>query len=280
MLFIGPPDQDADWTDEGVEGVYRFLEPALAPRRRAGRETAADDRPPRTRGRRPRARCARRTGRSRRSRSDMAGRFAFNTAIARGDGARRTRPTRLRAPAGAGTLRFAAGHRRLAALPLRAAHRRGRLRAADGPPRLGGALAGRRPGAARARRVEIVCQVNGSVRDRVQAAAGAIATRSSRALPRRAQRAGAHGRTRDRQGDRRAQRSSTSSCGSASARARRARRPAAHRPRPSPRRRPTRGSRPARSAASSSERPASTRREGPRDVPRERPPLLLLASGP
>ena len=25
MLFIGPPDQDADWTDEGVEGVHRFL---------------------------------------------------------------------------------------------------------------------------------------------------------------------------------------------------------------------------------------------------------------
>jgi leucyl-tRNA synthetase len=24
-LFIGPPDQDADWTDEGVEGVHRFL---------------------------------------------------------------------------------------------------------------------------------------------------------------------------------------------------------------------------------------------------------------
>ena len=24
-LFLGPPDQDADWSDEGVEGVYRFL---------------------------------------------------------------------------------------------------------------------------------------------------------------------------------------------------------------------------------------------------------------
>jgi leucyl-tRNA synthetase len=24
-LFIGPPDQDADWSDEGVEGVHRFL---------------------------------------------------------------------------------------------------------------------------------------------------------------------------------------------------------------------------------------------------------------
>src|SRR4029078_7141375 len=25
VLFIGPPDQDADWADEGVEGVHRFL---------------------------------------------------------------------------------------------------------------------------------------------------------------------------------------------------------------------------------------------------------------
>src|ERR1700726_162679 len=25
ILFIGPPDQDADWSDDGVEGVYRFL---------------------------------------------------------------------------------------------------------------------------------------------------------------------------------------------------------------------------------------------------------------
>jgi leucyl-tRNA synthetase len=25
ILFIGPPDQDADWSDSGVEGMYRFL---------------------------------------------------------------------------------------------------------------------------------------------------------------------------------------------------------------------------------------------------------------
>ena len=30
ILFIGPPDQDADWSDEGVEGVHRFLAPAVA----------------------------------------------------------------------------------------------------------------------------------------------------------------------------------------------------------------------------------------------------------
>jgi len=25
ILFIGPPDQDADWSDDGVEGMHRFL---------------------------------------------------------------------------------------------------------------------------------------------------------------------------------------------------------------------------------------------------------------
>src|SRR5205085_7182160 len=25
ILFIGPPDQDADWSDEGAEGMFRFL---------------------------------------------------------------------------------------------------------------------------------------------------------------------------------------------------------------------------------------------------------------
>jgi leucyl-tRNA synthetase len=25
ILFVGPPDQDADWSDEGVDGVFRFL---------------------------------------------------------------------------------------------------------------------------------------------------------------------------------------------------------------------------------------------------------------
>jgi leucyl-tRNA synthetase len=83
-LFIGPPDQDADWTDEGVEGVHRFL----------GRlwRLAAD--------------IAERTGRRQldpaagsgegddlellrkthwaidKVTNDLAGRFAFNTAIA------------------------------------------------------------------------------------------------------------------------------------------------------------------------------------------------------
>ena len=37
ILFIGPPDQDADWSDEGVEGVHRFLVAAVAAGGRRGR---------------------------------------------------------------------------------------------------------------------------------------------------------------------------------------------------------------------------------------------------
>ena len=47
VLFMGPLDQDAAWSDTGVEGVLPVPDPAVARRRRAGR------------GRRPpiRARC-------------------------------------------------------------------------------------------------------------------------------------------------------------------------------------------------------------------------------
>ena len=51
VLFIGPPDQDADWTDKGVEGVHRFLarlwrlkEEVVERDRARRRATAADDR--------------------------------------------------------------------------------------------------------------------------------------------------------------------------------------------------------------------------------------------
>ena len=84
ILFIGPPDQDADWTDEGVEGVHRFL----ARLWRLGVDIAEQS------GQQPllgpleppegddlelmrKAHWA-----IEKVTSDMAGRFAFNTAIA------------------------------------------------------------------------------------------------------------------------------------------------------------------------------------------------------
>ena len=85
ILFIGPPDQDADWTDEGVEGVHRFL----ARLWRLGADVAEQTGAAARRW----ARWSRREGDDlelmRKAHwaidkvtNDMAGRFAFNTAIA------------------------------------------------------------------------------------------------------------------------------------------------------------------------------------------------------
>ena len=67
ILFLGPPDQDADWSDDGVGGVHRFLGRVWRLRGRGGRATRSVS----PGGRRPRAAArwslrARRTGRSRR----------------------------------------------------------------------------------------------------------------------------------------------------------------------------------------------------------------------
>ena len=70
ILFIGPPDQDADWSDDGVEGVHRFLgrlwrlgADVADAGRAAARSTRRATAPPATTS----SCCARRTGRSTRS---------------------------------------------------------------------------------------------------------------------------------------------------------------------------------------------------------------------
>ena len=81
ILFIGPPDQDADWSDDGVEGVHRFLArlwrlgvevgtgPADSPA--AGASLSEAD-----------AALARKAHWAiDKVTADVAGRFAFNTAI-------------------------------------------------------------------------------------------------------------------------------------------------------------------------------------------------------
>ena len=75
ILFIGPPDQDADWSDDGVEGVHRFL--ARLWRLAAEIAAATEQGPERGEGRCPprvptSSSCARRTGRSRRSQATCA----------------------------------------------------------------------------------------------------------------------------------------------------------------------------------------------------------------
>ena len=57
ILFIGPPDQDADWRDDGIEGVHRFLGAAVAAGRRGRRRGRQREPgvPGELDGRRPRA---------------------------------------------------------------------------------------------------------------------------------------------------------------------------------------------------------------------------------
>jgi leucyl-tRNA synthetase len=82
VLFIGPPDQDADWSDEGVEGVHRFLSRLWrlgaevgehAPRAEPVADTAAQGEDLEVLRKAHWA--------IEKVTSDMTGRFAFNTAI-------------------------------------------------------------------------------------------------------------------------------------------------------------------------------------------------------
>jgi leucyl-tRNA synthetase len=171
ILFIGPPDQDADWSDEGVEGVHRFL----ARLWRLGIDLAATTEhepvPAEPQGadlallRKAHRTIAKVT-------HDLEGRFAFNTAIAAvmelvNDS------YRLRAEASTGARRFAAATAASLIFPF--------------APHLGTEvyelLTGRRvweeawpePESAllEVDTYELVCQINGKVRDRVQAPTGA-----------------------------------------------------------------------------------------------------------
>jgi leucyl-tRNA synthetase len=170
VLFVGPPDQDAAWADTGVEGVHRFLSRLW----RLGDELAGEPGPAEqphdctgdglTLVRKANWAIQKVTG-------DMHGRFAFNTAIAatmelvneiyRHPAA--DRPARRFATATAASLVF----------PF--------------APHLGAEvyelLTGRRvwdepwpdadPAMLLADTFELVCQVNGKVRDRVSAPTGA-----------------------------------------------------------------------------------------------------------
>jgi leucyl-tRNA synthetase len=167
VLFIGPPDQDADWSDEGVEGVHRFLS-------RLWR--LSEDLEPGTFGiRQPAGASGASLDLVRKANwaidkvtADMAGRFAFNTAISAvmeliND------CYRLRDEADEESLRFAAVTAGSLVYPF--------------APHLGSEvvdrLAGVRvweepwpdadPEMLASDTFELVCQVNGKVRDRVEA---------------------------------------------------------------------------------------------------------------
>ncbi len=170
ILFIGPPDQDADWSDEGVEGVHRFLarlwrlgvEVGAGPAELDAGALAGDEL---LLARKAHWAIEKVTG-------DMAGRFAFNTAIAAVmelvNECYRHRETIVPQ-----TLRFATATAASLVLPF-APHV-----ASEVYELVTGARVWEQPWPSpdpallEADTFELVCQVNGRVRDRVPARAGA-----------------------------------------------------------------------------------------------------------
>jgi leucyl-tRNA synthetase len=173
ILFIGPPDQDADWTDSGVEGVHRFLG-------RLWRLSAevADTTPDHPIPDEPSSSDLELLRKAHwaieKVTNDMAGRFAFNTAIAAIMELTNTASKqREQGDPSPGALRFALQTAASLLFPF-APHT-----AADAYERLTGRRAWEEPWPAPDHRYlesdtyELVCQVNGKVRDRVQAPTGA-----------------------------------------------------------------------------------------------------------
>jgi leucyl-tRNA synthetase len=167
ILSIGPPDQDVDWSDEGVEGSYRFLARLWRLGAQLAASTASVDPPAEPEGddlvllRKTHWAIEKVT-------ADMSGRFAFNTAIAAviellND------CYRLRERAGPEALRFAVATAASLIFPFAphtgadVYHRLTGERVWLAPwPRADAALLERDT-------FELVLQVNGKVRDRVQA---------------------------------------------------------------------------------------------------------------
>src|SRR5512132_4476725 len=173
ILFIGPPDQDADWSDSGVEGVHRFLARLWRLAAEVAEETAHDPIPDELAAadlellRKAHWAIEKVT-------NDLAGRFAFNTAIAAimelTNTCSKQREEQSPSP---GALRFALATAASLLFPF-APHT-----AADAYERLTGARVWEEPWPAadpaylERDTYELVCQVNGKVRDRVQAPSGA-----------------------------------------------------------------------------------------------------------
>jgi leucyl-tRNA synthetase len=176
ILFVGPPDQDADWSDAGVEGVHRFLSRLW----RLAAETAERSGPADA----PLHSDAGARGddlvllRKAHWAIDKVGedlrRFAFNTAIA-AVMELLNECSRLRESVDPQTLRFALASAASLLFPF-APHV-----CAEVYERLTGERVWEAPWPSADEELlerdhyELVCQVNGKLRDRVQAASGASA---------------------------------------------------------------------------------------------------------
>jgi leucyl-tRNA synthetase len=181
ILFIAPPDQDADWSDDGVEGVHRFLgrlwrlAAEVAERgdgeveRGEGRGERGDRDEAVPQGEGPDVELLRKAHWAIDKVSTDLRRFAFNTAIA-AVMELLNECSRLRAEAAGSTLRFALSTAASLLFPF-APHAGADIydRLNDGQrvweqpwPQADPALLERDE-------YELVCQVNGKLRDRVQA---------------------------------------------------------------------------------------------------------------
>jgi leucyl-tRNA synthetase len=170
ILFIGPPDQDAAWSDTSLEGVHKFLGRLWRLGGELAGQGAGADQPPGATGdaltviRKAHWATDKVT-------SDMAGRFAFNTAIAAI--MELVNEIYRHRDADPAARRFATATAASLLFPF--------------APHLGAEvyelLTGRRvweepwpdadPEMLQAEQFELVCQVNGKVRDRVSAPTGA-----------------------------------------------------------------------------------------------------------
>jgi leucyl-tRNA synthetase len=171
ILFIGPPDQDVDWSDEGAEGVHRFLSRLW----RLGADVAEStpDEPPPDDPQGDDLLLVRKAHWAiDKVTHDMTGRFNFNTAISAvmelvND------CYRLRDSAGPGALRFATATAASLIFPF-APHA-----GADVYDRITGRQVWLDPWPQADRALletdtfTLVCQINGKVRERVEAPAGA-----------------------------------------------------------------------------------------------------------
>jgi leucyl-tRNA synthetase len=173
ILFIGPPDQDADWSDKGVEGVHRFLARLWRLSAEVAESTADEPVPDELSDddvellRKAHWAIEKVT-------NDMAGRFAFNTAVAAiMELTNAVSKHREEGDPSPGALRFALSTAASLLFPF-APHV-----AADAYERLTGERVWEEPWPAADQRYrqrdtyELVCQVNGKVRDRVKATSGA-----------------------------------------------------------------------------------------------------------
>jgi leucyl-tRNA synthetase len=172
ILFIGPPDQDADWSDEGAEGMHRFLGRLWRTCAEVADEVPDDPVPdaPGPDGlrllRKAHWAIEKVTG-------DLAGRFAFNTAIAAVMELLNECTPVKRGDAEPGAVRFALSTATSLLWPF-APHT-----CADAYERLNGRWVWEEPWPAADPELleqdtfELVCQVNGKVRDRVEASSGA-----------------------------------------------------------------------------------------------------------